>query len=63
MVRRRMKPTICGKCGASLIGLPLKQERWDTVDHVWVGFLDCPTCAAIYVCIWKGPPPVNGRNL
>jgi hypothetical protein len=45
------RPVTCGKCGASLSLADGRAERYDPVDRVIVGFLDCPTCDAAYVYI------------
>jgi len=44
-----MKPVTCGRCGADLATVAGWGERWDADATVWVGFLTCPACGAVYV--------------
>ena len=49
MERVPVKPTVCGRCGASLKEVPGHDERLDRDGYEVVGFLECPACGQPYV--------------
>jgi len=51
------KPTTCGRCSRSLVGVQERYETWDAIGRKWVGFLECPGCRAEYVYMRNGAPP------
>ena len=43
------RPPRCYFCDRDLAPVQERYNRWDPIDRVWIGFLECPGCRAEYV--------------